>query len=68
MSLYKLPFHLNSSRVNPPAVELATSRWYEMVILYHKKLIQSCSSSCIFRVIGDCPKNRSVNIGKSANL
>jgi hypothetical protein len=33
MSLYKEPFHLNRSLVKPPAVELATSRWYEMVMM-----------------------------------
>ena len=35
MSLYREPFHLKSSLVKPPAVELATSRWYEMVMSIH---------------------------------
>ena len=33
MSLYREPFHLNKRRVKPPAVELATSLWYEIVMM-----------------------------------
>ena len=33
ISLYREPFHLNRRRVKPPAVELATSLWYEIVML-----------------------------------
>ena len=35
MSWYMEPFHLKSSAVKPPAVELPTAFWYEMVILIH---------------------------------
>lgn len=47
MSLYRDPFHLKRSRVNPPAVELATSRWYEMVILAYSVTFKAAAkASC----------------------
>ena len=34
MSDNDLSFHLNNILVNPPAVEEATSLWYEIVMIY----------------------------------
>jgi len=33
INLYREPFHLKRSLVNPPAVEDATSLWYEIVMV-----------------------------------
>ena len=56
MSLYREPFHLKSSRVKPPAVELATAFWYEMVILIHTIfciLFAAVFSSLFFQTSSD---------------
>ena len=66
MSLYREPFHLKSSLVKPPAVELATSRWYEMVMLIHTIFSPIFLTAVFSRFFSD--KFRLVFLGISSSL
>ena len=55
-------FHLNNILVKPPAVELATSRWYEMVMVRPGPDITSCIITKYFDTDTMCYKAASLTV------